>query len=316
MKDLVLGFDTSNYRTSVAAVTLAGQIIVNSRMLLPVKSGERGLRQSDALYLHLKQIARITAPLREAVQDGRIVAVGASCMPRNRSDSYMPVFEVGKAVGKTIADTLNVPFFQTDHQSGHVRAAAYGTDLENEARFMAFHLSGGTMELLKWEDGCAEILGRTLDLNAGQLVDRVGVAMGLPFPAGPELEKMALRGTARGLLGVSMENGDLDCHLSGAESQIQRWLKDGNDPWEDLAREIYDLLARTVARMLEAGRKKTGLTQALIAGGVSASALFRQELIRRLEKHGNAVRPIFGDPELSGDNAVGVALIAADRFRY
>jgi N6-L-threonylcarbamoyladenine synthase len=140
-------------------------------------------------------------------------------------------------------------------------------------------------------------------------VDRAGVAMGLSFPAGPELEKMAENGTGGGLLGCSMSKGDLFCHLSGAESQVQRWIADGSIPRENIALEIYDLLARTVARMLCAGAEKSGFRQALVTGGVASSPLFRRMLLRRTDTRRNAPRIVFGQPEMSGDNAVGVALI-------
>ena len=315
MRDAVIGLDTSNYRTSVALVSSERQILLNERRLLSVPSGKRGLRQGDAVYAHLKQIRPLLESLRGFSREWRIAAVSASGKPRDRSDSYMPVFEVGDALGRGMAAAMGVPFFSADHQRGHIRAAQHGTRLEDSDRFLAFHLSGGTTDLLSVRDGKPEELGSSLDLHAGQLVDRVGVALGCPFPAGPVLEELALRGVSEARLGCAMEQGDLSCHLSGAESQVMRWIRQGSLPPEQIAREIYDLLARTAARMLTAGERITGFHDALICGGIASSGLFRRMLTERLGRMRSRQRLVFGDPELSGDNAVGVALIGADRLR-
>lgn len=307
MRDAVLGLDTSNYRTSLALVTPEGEILLNERRLLPVPSGERGLRQSDAVFAHLRALAGAEDLLRQA--GCRIRAVAASVRPRDPEDSYMPVFQVGQTAGRTLAGALGVPFIPTTHQRGHLAAAAFGSALDPAKPYLAVHLSGGTTDLLYLEGEKLIPLGGCLDLHAGQLVDRAGVALGLGFPAGPELETLAEAGTGRGELGCSLEQGDLYCHLSGAESQVQRWIREGRKDPGDIAREIYDLLARTLARMLRAGAKKTGAVQALVTGGVAASALLRRLLTERMRKGPGGPELVFGSPALSGDNAVGVALI-------
>ena len=158
-------------------------------------------------------------------------------------------------------------------------------------------------------------IGGSADLHAGQLVDRAGVAMGLPFPSGEELEKLAVKGKSGALLGVSLENGDLTCHLSGAETKVQQWIREGSMAREDMAREIYDLLARTLVRMLKAGAEKSGCREALVTGGVAASALLRQLMAERKAKTRGCPEIVFGRPEMSGDNAVGVALIGVQRLQ-
>ena len=314
MMQAVIGLDTSNYRSSVALVSLEHTILLNQRELLPVSSGERGLRQSDALYAHLKQLRPLLMNLRPFTREWQVVAVCASVSPRSRTDSYMPVFEAGDTVGSGIAAAMGIPFFRTDHQHGHIRAAQHRTLLENSNSFLAIHLSGGTTDLLSLKEGELTELGSSLDLHAGQLIDRVGVALGCSFPAGPEMEKLALCGKSFGRLGCAMENGDLSCHLSGAEAQAHRWIAEGRESSADIAREVFDLLARTVARMLRAGKEKTGLKDALICGGIASSVLFRTMLQDRVNRLHADVHVVCGDPELSGDNAVGVAMIGVDRF--
>ena len=305
----VIGFDTSNYRTSIAAVALDGEILVNYRELLPVSEGERGLRQSDAVFAHIRQLRNGGESLRKAQEGIRIAAVAASIRPRDSEESYMPVFQAGHTAGSLLASALNVPFFATTHQRGHLAAALHGTALEGQERYLAVHLSGGTTDLLEVSRNAVIRIGGSADLHAGQLVDRAGVAMGLPFPSGEKLEELAVRGKAEGRLGCSLENQDLTCHFSGAETKVQQWIREESMPREDIAREVYDLLARTLVRMLKAGAEKTGLQTALITGGVASSALLRQLVAERAARTRGCPETVYGKPEMSGDNAVGVALI-------
>ena len=310
-KPAVIGFDTSNYRTSAAAVTLDGEILADYRELLPVSEGERGLRQSEAVFAHIRQLRNCETLLRSQADGIRIAAVAASVRPRDGEDSYMPVFQVGHTAGCMLAAALNVPFFETTHQRGHLAAAQHGTELEGAERMLALHLSGGTTDLLEADGDRITQIGGSADLHAGQLVDRAGVAMGLPFPSGEALEALARNGKSEGRLGCSMERGDLTCHLSGAETRVQQWIRRRELPEEDIAREIYDLLARTIVRMLKAGAAQTGQTRALVTGGVASSPLLRQMLKERKNRTRGCPELIFGKPERSGDNAVGVALIGA-----
>ncbi len=314
MASAVLGIDTSNYRTSVAVVTLAKKIIFNHRELLPVPAGERGLRQNEAVFAHIRSLARIEDALREAVKDCRIVAVCVSTRPRDAEDSYMPVFEVGRGLAAMLGAALHAPVYTTTHQRGHLEAALEGTALDRSQPWIGLHLSGGTTEMLKINGETPEIIGGSLDLHAGQLVDRAGVAMGLGFPSGPALEKLARQGSAEGRLGASLEQGDRYCHFSGAETTVQRWIQQRTLPETDIAREIYDLLARTISRMIRAGCRETGAGQALLAGGIAASALEREMLTDRIRKSGGGIRLFFGEEALCGDNAVGTALIGIRRY--
>ena len=145
---MVIGFDTSNYRTSVAAVTLDGEILVNHRELLPVPEGERGLRQSDAVFAHIRQLRNCEEALRDSLKGTWIAAVAASTKPRDGGESYMPVFQAGHTAGSMLAAALNVPFYETTHQRGHLAAALHGTEAGRTERLLAVHLSGGTTDLL------------------------------------------------------------------------------------------------------------------------------------------------------------------------
>ena len=224
----------------------------------------------------------------------------------------MPVFLVGAGYARMAAALYRIPYYETSHQQGHVRAAQVGTGLPLEQPLLVFHLSGGTTELLHVENGSVCVVCETGDLHAGQLVDRIGVALGLPFPAGPMLEKLAVQGEAQARVPVSVQ-GNV-CHLSGAERQLMGLMEKGTLSKQDLAAEVYSFLARTIQRMIGEGVRRTGIQTALLAGGVASSALLRRLLDARMAARQRTVRLHYADPSLAGDNAVGVALLGQERY--
>ncbi len=304
---ICLGIDTSNYTTSAALADDHG-ILHSERMLLPVKAGEAGLRQSDAVFLHNKQLPGLLEQLFSKVPV-RPDCVCASVSPRADEGSYMPVFLVGAGTGRAIASSLGIPFFQTNHQAGHLRAAREESGLE-PGPYLALHLSGGTTDVLLCRDGKITPLGTCLDLHAGQLVDRIGVLLGLPFPAGPSLESLAEGEEGLGLVPSTVSGAS--CHLSGAETKLRK-LSGELTPGR-LAAETYDVLCRTILKMLDNAAAQTGVRQALMFGGVMSSLRLRRMCKARVDKRRIPLTLYFGKPELSGDNAVGVALTGLERM--
>ena len=306
-----LGIDTSCYTTSVACAE-GKSIVFEERTMLSVPFGERGLRQSDGVFQHVKQLSPLIERLFAAVDPRSVDAIAVSASPTAQQDSYMPVFLVGLRQAEALAAALRVPLLRVNHQSGHIRAALYGNEelLERE-RFFAVHISGGTTDVLLVEprpDAPYRItkIGTSTDLHAGQFVDRVGVALGLPFPAGRYMEELAGTAETRSVKLASAVKGT-DCSFSGAESAAARLTADV--PKEEIAFGVYDCLARTLAKMFDAAEKNAGRLPFLVCGGVASSALLRTLLRKRFSGE-----LYFGKPELSGDNAVGVALLGADRM--
>ena len=303
----VLGIDTSCYTTSAALVSADGRILASARRLLTVAQGERGLQQSQGLFQHVKNLPDMIA---QVMQDApQIAAVSASVRPRPAEESYMPVFRAGESQARAAAALLRVPFYPVSHQEGHVRAAMVDAGIDAEKPFLALHLSGGTTEILLAKDGKLTLLGGSLDLHAGQLVDRTGVRLGLGFPAGPALERLAMQAEPGGLIGVSIKG--MSCNLAGAENKTQRFLAQGELSKEQIAAEVFDFLSRTIERLIENACEQTGARQALLAGGVASSTLLRAMLNARAKKRRLSCRLHYAHPELSGDNAVGVALLGA-----
>lgn len=306
-----LGIDTSCYTSSCALVDAHLRILASKRTLLPVKAGARGLQQSEAVFEHIRQLPALLTELSEE-WGLEIQAVCASEKPVDTKDSYMPVFLVGAGIARSIAAAMNIPCFLSTHQRGHLEAARLGNTALGD-QYLALHLSGGTTELLQIQGEGISCLLSGLDLHVGQLIDRVGVKLGLGFPAGPALEQLAQRGQGRGRYPAIVSEGG--CHLSGVETQAMRDIEAGEMSRQDIAHEVFDAVSRTVVKMLASASETSGLKQALLFGGVASSHLLRDLLLNRMQTGKHQIELYFSRPELSGDNAVGAALIAAQRHQ-
>lgn len=313
MADCYLGIDTSNYTTSVALASADGTILANLKAPLPVKAGERGLRQSDAVFAHVKNLPTLMQELRPHLVENRVLAVGVSTRPRGAEDSYMPCFLAGRVAAESFAAGNSLSVTEFSHQNGHVMAALYGagaTHLIGED-FLAFHVSGGTTEMLsvhpRGKDFSIELIGGTADLNAGQVVDRIGVAMGLSFPCGPALELLAKENTKKvPKPRVCVSEGT--CNLSGLENMALKMLADtGDKPL--VAAFVLNFIAETLARMTAWGRAQYPDIPVLFAGGVMSNRLIAQNICTRFEN------VYFSTPAFSADNAAGIALLCRAKFQ-
>jgi len=310
MTGTVLGLDTSNYTTSLALFD--GEGGHNLGKLLSVPQGQLGLRQSEALFQHVKRLPELFGQLSEELAGRSIRAVGASTRPRAVEGSYMPCFLAGASQAQALASTLRVPFCPCSHQQGHLAAAAWSAGrLELLDRpFLAWHLSGGTTELLRVEperyNVKAEILGGTSDISAGQLIDRAGVLLGLAFPAGKALD--ALYDQADACYEYRVKLKELTFSLSGMENKVKGLLEDGESR-ANIARFVIDTVRNVLLRATrEAQRRFPGLP-VLCSGGVASNRQLRAALE-------GVCGAVFARPEYSTDNAMGVAILAHRRMNW
>ena len=309
MNKVYIGIDTSNYTTSVAAVTSDNQYF-SVKEPLTVEYGKLGVRQSDAVFLHTKNIPTVVKRLFSLLrgklgEDLSVSAVGVSSKPRPLENSYMPCFLSGVAIAESIAIAENIPLYTFSHQEGHIRSAIFGAGINVPDRFYSFHLSGGTCELLentKISFGFeSRIISQTLDITLGQLVDRVGVMLGLSFPAGVMLENLAIKSDKKYKVNIK---GNENINLSGFQNKAEKMLVD-KVPFEDIASFVYSVIMTSVERMLQARGDNT--IPVIFAGGVSGSAILQKYVKSICNAH-------FACPELSSDNAVGVSLLAKEKF--
>ncbi|MBQ9228653.1 MAG: peptidase M22 [Eubacterium sp.] len=298
---MYIGFDTSNYTTSVAAFD--GQRIIQYKKMLTVKSGEKGLRQSEAVFQHTVNLPALVAQLPEEA----VRAVGVSARPRNAEGSYMPCFLVGKGVAAAYAKGAGARLYTTSHQVGHILAALYSCDKLSllQHPFLALHLSGGTTEVLLVQPDAeavlrAEKVAESLDLKAGQAIDRAGVMLGLPFPCGKALDALSLQATAEYKIKPSMKG--CCCSLSGVENKAKKLLETGESN-ENIAAFVLRSVCVSVDAMLQAVREQYGDLPVVFSGGVSSNTMLRRQ-------YEGAPAVYFAAPEYSLDNAAGCAVYA------
>ena len=299
----VIGFDTSNYTTSIAYFD--GCQAINLSQLLPVKEGALGLRQSDAVFHHTKSLPELSGRLFSNIACSEIVAVGVSTRPRAVSGSYMPCFLVGYSHAKMLADALHVPLVECSHQQGHIAAALWSAgrlDLMKQPH-LAWHLSGGTTELLLVEPEKQNVkctcIGGTTDISAGQLIDRTGQLLGLPFPSGKHLDVLSCKALNRDVFRVKCENTDFS--LSGVQNKVQQYYETTKDSAETAAYALR-CVGQVVYAATQNALKKYSDLPVVFSGGVASNTILRSMLA--------PLDPIFATPQYSTDNALGVAMLA------
>ena len=298
----VIGIDTSNYTTSIAYFD--GETGVNCSRLLPVKPGELGLRQSDAVFAHTKSLPDLSGRLFSNAEVGKITAVGVSTRPRAVDGSYMPCFMVGYSHAKLLSDALGVPLIEVSHQQGHVAASLWSAghlELMDEPH-LAWHLSGGTTELLLVEpDGknvkCTKI-GGTTDISAGQLIDRTGVMLDLPFPAGKHVDALSKEATMKETFKVKCPG--MEFSLSGVQNKVQQFHQKNGVPAETAAFALRCVASAVFQATRNALKEYPGL-KVVFSGGVASNSMLREVIA--------PLNPIFCEPQYSTDNAMGVAVL-------
>lgn len=311
---LALGIDTSAYTSSLAIVDQDEKLIIDQRMALPVKEGSLGLRQSEAVFAHLNNLPQLLDDCQDKFDHKALKAVAAAAKPRPVENSYMPVFKVSEAFGSLLARTMGLFYLNTTHQEGHIMAGLWSAGAP-AGKYLVLHLSGGTTEIIsseEWKSGHfkLKLLAGSSDLNAGQFIDRIGRMMGLPFPAGPELEELALKSANDDLeLPVAVKGSDIS--FSGPASQAERMLQNGCERPE-LARAvekcIADSLCKAVCKLALGNEAYDGL---ITVGGVTANRYIRERLKSGL--HGWSFYS--AEPKYASDNAVGAAVQASRVYK-
>ena len=301
----VLAFDTSNYTTSVASFD--GTAGHNISRLLDVEQGALGLRQSDALFAHVKRLPELADRLFSDIgTDAGFEAVGVSTRPRAVEGSYMPCFLAGESQARVLGAALGVPVLPFSHQQGHIAAALWSAGRMElmHTPHLAWHLSGGTTELLLVEpDGKnvrAEKIGGTSDISAGQLIDRTGKLLELPFPAGKGIDALSRGSDKKEHFRVKCSG--LSFSLSGVENKVMQYRASGASAEETARYALLSVISAVTAATREALRQYPGLA-VVFSGGVASNSMLRERM--------REFAPVFAEPLFSTDNAMGIAVLAA-----
>lgn len=307
----VLGIDTSCYTTSIAILDDAGNLLADARKLLTVKLGKRGLAQSEMVFQHTRNLPSLLEDVCAKFDDEiHFKAIGVSAYPRPLPGSYMPAFLVGNGFARALAAVNKIKIRQISHQEGHVFAGIWSAGGPNTDHFLALHVSGGTTEIVKVSRSSRqvmiELLGGSQDISAGQMVDRVGVALGLPFPAGPQLEQLAKENQEDPVV-IPSSVQELVASFSGPETHVMRLIKKGASP-ESVAEGVQLCIGDSLVKMIRNAVNKTGLHEILLVGGVASNQYIRNHIVNSVRNVG--VNLFFPQREYSPDNAVGAAFMA------
>ena len=217
----------------------------------------------------------------------------------------MPCFMVGYSHAKLLADTLRVPLVECSHQQGHVAASLWSSGRMDlmDAPHLAWHLSGGTTELLLVEPKRGEIccakIGGTTDISAGQLIDRTGQLLGLPFPAGHRIDELSGQAEKNDSYRVKCHGSSFS--LSGMENKVNQYFNAGNKP-ADTAAFALRCICNAVFQASQNAQKEYPGLPIVFSGGVASNSMLRS-VVAPLD-------PVFAQPQYSTDNAMGVAILA------
>ena len=312
--NIIIGIDTSCYTTSIAAISLGKKVIFNEKIMLNVKEGNNGLRQSEAVFQHINNLGEISEKIKDISKKYNIKGICVSQKPRPIKDSYMPVFMVGYNFAKTLSTLIGCKLYETTHQENHIEASLFTNNIIDKNNFLSIHMSGGTTEILlvnKEKDNYnIEIVGGTKDISFGQLIDRIGVKLGYKFPAGKYIDEDATKCIEKIEKGLKTSVKDGYMNLSGLENQINNLIE--NNSKEYIAKILLDSIVRNIYKSILYISKNYNLNEVVFAGGVSASKYIKKELNSKLKKEN--IHPYFTEAEYSTDNALGCAIIGLNKY--
>ncbi len=302
-----MGIDTSNYTTSIGIIDDNEHILFDARKLLIVKDRAHGLRQQEAVFQHMNNLPILIDELTKDIDINKIDTISVSSKPRNVNDSYMPVFVVGKNQAFILSRVLNKSLKEFSHQEGHIAAGLLNCKRVPE-RFLSLHISGGTTEILIVksfaENFDIKLVGGTLDINFGQLIDRIGVYLGFKFPSGKELESFSKKGQLLDIhIPISIKNNTWS-NLSGLENYFIKLIDSKNFKNEDIVYTLFHTISRIIEVLIKNTTSEFNIKDIIITGGVSANTYIRNYLRDTID-----LNIIFPQVNLSTDNGVGIALL-------
>ncbi|WP_427339202.1 hypothetical protein [Caloranaerobacter sp. DY30410] len=311
MDNYYLGIDTSAYTTSIAVLNDDGKIIIDLRKLLKVKKGSLGLRQQEAVFQHINNLPEMFSCIANEIEVSKIKTISASVKPRNVIDSYMPVFKVAQGYAFILAKALGANYKEFSHQDGHIAAGILSCTIQHLEKFLALHISGGTTELLLIENKnnnfSIKQIGGTLDISAGQLIDRIGVELGLPFPCGPYLDELSTSGSFIEK-DVPVSTNRTWINFSGPETFFKKIIKQHIDRPENVALALFDCIAKSLSKIIKYAIRTYKINDILVIGGVGSNNYIRKKLENDIVNKGIG-KLFFPNKNFCTDNAIGIAYL-------
>lgn len=288
MKDVyILAIESSCDETSMAIVKNGKEVIsivINTQISTHENYG--GVVPEIASRMHAENI---TIVLDETLKKANMKIEEVDAIAVTYGPGLMGSLLVGVEAAKTLSLLYNKPLIAVNHLAGHV----YANNLENDMQFplLALIISGGHTDIVYMEgDYKFKVLGGTLDDAIGEAYDKVARVLGLKYPGGPNVEKMALNGKPSYKLPIPMNDDTLNMSFSGLKSSIINLVHNETQRnreinKEDLACSFQVVATNQLVRKLELAINKTNIKNIIIAGGVSANQYIRQEVTKLAAKH-------------------------------
>ncbi len=288
-KDIyILGIESSCDETAAAVVKNGREVlsnIISSQIVIHRKFG--GVVPEIASRKHIENIMPV---IDEALTQANVSLDQIDAVAVTYGPGLVGALLVGLSAAKSLAWAADKPLIGVNHLEGHV-FANFLTDKELEPPFMALVVSGGHTALLKVTGyNSFEMLGQTRDDAAGEAFDKIARVMGLPYPGGPEIEKLALDGNPHAIeFPVAKLDAPYEFSFSGLKSAVINYLHNQQQAGRevkraDVAASFQHAVVDALVRKAEVAMKDTGYKKIVLAGGVSANKTLQNTLAEAMEK--------------------------------
>ena len=316
---IVLGFESSCDETGVALVcTEKGLLSHALHTQVAMHAAYGGVVPELASRDHVRRIIPLT---RTVLQDAGLSLSEVSAVAYTAGPGLAGALLVGASVAQSLAWSLSLPAIPIHHLEGHLLSPRLA-DPCPEFPFVALLVSGGHTQLMRVDDvGAYTLLGETLDDAAGEAFDKTAKLLGLGYPGGPALAKLAEQGDPERITlpRPMLHSQNLDFSFSGLKTAVLTRLRDAQAPDGSLGEAVQaDLAAATQAAIVDvlvaksvAALQQTGLKRLVVSGGVGANRLLRERLAHRLAK--KQAQVFFPPLEFCTDNGAMIAFAAAQR---
>ena len=305
----ILGIESSCDETAAAVVKNGREVlsnIISSQIVIHRKFG--GVVPEIASRKHIENSMPV---IDEALQQANVSLEDIDAVAVTYGPGLVGALLVGLSAAKSLAWATDKPLIGVNHLEGHV-FANFLTDPELEPPFMALVVSGGHTALLKVTGyNSFEMLGQTRDDAAGEAFDKIARVMGLPYPGGPEIERLALGGNPHAIVfPVAKLDAPYEFSFSGVKSAVINYLHNQEQAKReinraDVAASFQYAVVNALVQKAVRAMKDTGLKKIVLAGGVSANKTLQTTLAEAVSRVGaELVHPA---PILCTDNAVMIA---------
>ena len=305
MKDIItLGIESSCDETSVAVVKNGREVlsnVINTQIAIHTLYG--GVVPEIASRNH---ICNISTVCKQALKEANVSLEEVDAITCTYGPGLVGALLVGLSYGKALSYATNKPLVGVNHIEGHI-ASNYITHKDLKPPFLCMMMSGGNTQIVLVKDYCSfEVLGRTKDDAIGEAFDKVARVIGLGYPGGPKVDKLAEEGEAN-IIMPETHFDNLDFSFSGIKTAVINYNHNNKDVNKaDLCKSFEKTVSEILVKNIKKAIKETGIKNVVLAGGVSANSYIRKSFME-LEEDDSNIKVYMPDMKLCTDNAAMIA---------